>query len=80
MTITCKRCGQTAEAMAQAPIPTALGSRILQSTCQACWREWLRAQVILINEHRLSLMDPEARKILEGQMRSFLNLASEQPE
>ena len=71
---------EAAEAMAQAPIPTALGSWILQSTCQACWREWLRAQVILINEHRLSLMDPEARKILEGQMRSFLNLASEQPE
>ena len=28
----------------------------------------------------LGAMDPEARKILEGQMRSFLNLASEQPE
>jgi Fe-S cluster biosynthesis and repair protein YggX len=80
MRITCKRCGQTTDALAQPPIPTALGSQIQRSTCQACWREWLRAQVIVINEYRLNLMDPEARKALEGQMRSFLNLASDHPE
>ena len=80
MSITCRRCGQTADAMAQAPIPTALGSTIQQSTCQACWREWLRAQVVLINEYRLNLMDPEARKGLEGHMRSFLKLAADNPE
>lgn len=29
----------------------------------------------MINEYRLNLIDPEARKALEGQMRTFLNLA-----
>jgi len=80
MRITCKRCGQAGDALAQAPIPTSVGSEIQQSICQACWREWLRTQVMLINEYRLNLMDPEARKVLEGQMRTFLKLAPEKPE
>ncbi len=80
MTVTCTRCGTSGEALPQPPIPTALGSEIQRTVCQACWREWLRTQVILINEYRLNLMDPQARVLLEGQMRSFLNLASDRPE
>jgi len=80
MTITCTRCGTSGEALAQPPIPNALGSEIQRSVCQPCWREWLRTQVILINEHRLNLMDPQARALLQGEMRSFLNLAPERPE
>ena len=75
MPITCSRCGQTSEAMAQPPMPTALGSEVQKRVCPSCWREWLRAQVMVINEYRLNLVDPEARKALEGQMRVFLNLA-----
>jgi Fe-S cluster biosynthesis and repair protein YggX len=75
MRITCSRCGQATEAMAQPPMPTALGTEVQQRVCPACWREWLRAQVMVINEYRLNLIDPEARKALEGQMRTFLNLA-----
>jgi Fe-S cluster biosynthesis and repair protein YggX len=74
MGITCSRCGQATEAMAQPPMPTALGSEVQERVCPACWREWLRAQVMVINEYRLNLIDPEARKALEGQMRTFLNL------
>ncbi len=80
MTVTCKRCGTEGEALAQPPIPGALGGEIQRSVCQACWREWLRNQVILINEYRLSLVDPQARRLLEGQMRSFLNLSPDRPE
>ena len=75
MSITCSRCGQQSEGMAQPPMPTALGSELQQRVCPACWHEWLRTQVMLINEYRLNLVDPEARKALEGQMRAFLNLA-----
>ncbi|HVN77089.1 MAG TPA: oxidative damage protection protein [Thermoanaerobaculaceae bacterium] len=79
MPVTCKRCGQTGDALAQPPIPSALGAEIQASICQACWREWLRTQVILINEYRLNLMDPQARQVLEGQMLSFLNLSPGKP-
>jgi Fe-S cluster biosynthesis and repair protein YggX len=78
MRITCSRCGQASEAMAQPPMPTSLGTEVQQRVCQACWREWLRAQVMLINEYRLNLVDPEARKALEEQMRTFLNLTPAQ--
>jgi Fe-S cluster biosynthesis and repair protein YggX len=55
-------------------MPTGLGRRIQDSICPTCWQEWLRQQVILINEYRLNLVDPQARVALEGQMRQFLNL------
>jgi Fe-S cluster biosynthesis and repair protein YggX len=80
MRITCSRGGQAVEAMAQPPMPTALGNEVQQRVCPACWREWLRAQVMLINEYRLNLIDPEARKALEGQLRTFLNLVPSKSE
>jgi Fe-S cluster biosynthesis and repair protein YggX len=76
MTIICSRCGSESEAMAQPPMPTALGTEVQRHVCPGCWREWLRAQVMLINEYRLNLVDPQARATLEGQMRTFLNLAA----
>jgi len=74
MTIQCARCGRTAEPFATPPIPGAAGREIQERVCGDCWKEWLRAQVILINEHRLSLVDPQARQLLAGQMRVFLGL------
>jgi Fe-S cluster biosynthesis and repair protein YggX len=35
---------------------------------------------MLINEYRLNLVDPEARKALERQMRAFLNVPATRPE
>jgi len=65
----------------QPPIPTALGSQIQKSTCQA-----LLAGVGLRTpgdpHQRASAStswDPEARKVLEGQMRSFLDLCVRPP-
>jgi Fe-S cluster biosynthesis and repair protein YggX len=80
MRIVCNRCGQDSDAMTQPPMPGALGGEIREKICPACWREWLGAQVMLINEYRINLMDPEARKTLEAQMRTFLKLSSAHPE
>ena len=80
MNIVCNRCGQASDTMKQPPIPTAMGGEIQEKICPACWREWLGVQVMLINEYRLNLMDPEARRVLETQMRSFLKLAPDRPE
>ncbi len=80
MPITCSRCGKASEALPKAPMPSALGSEIQRRVCPACWAEWLRTQIMLINEYRLNLVDPEARKVLEGQMREFLNLVPKPQE
>jgi len=80
MNVLCSRCGQDREALAQPPIPGVFGGEIRERICAACWREWLGFQVMVINEYRLNLMDPEARKVLETQMRSFLKLAPDRTE
>jgi len=74
MTITCSRCETATDAMPEPPVPTSLGREVQERVCRDCWQAWLRTQVILINEYRLNLVDPEARRHLEVQMRAFLNL------
>ncbi|MEW6338330.1 MAG: Fe(2+)-trafficking protein [Acidobacteriota bacterium] len=74
MSFTCSRCGNAAVPMEQPPIPSDVGREIQSKVCPACWQQWLQTQVILINEYRLSLGDPGARRALERQMREFLSL------
>lgn len=79
MPVICSRCGSTTEGLAAPPVPTALGAEIQARVCPGCWQEWLRAQVILINEYRLTLIDPQARTMLEEQMKQFLHLDQPRP-
>jgi Fe-S cluster biosynthesis and repair protein YggX len=74
VTITCRRCGQQKAALARAPFPGPLGAEILATVCGACWREWEKAEVMVINELRLNFMDPEAQATLDRHMREFLAL------
>ncbi|MFN3413568.1 MAG: Fe(2+)-trafficking protein, partial [Thermoanaerobaculum sp.] len=55
MPITCRRCGTVSEPMPAPPMPGNLGEKVQQSVCAPCWQEWLRMQVMIINEYRLSL-------------------------
>ena len=77
-TVTCTRCGRTAEALPAPPYPDALGSRIQRSVCAACWREYMGRQVMVINEYRLDLMEPRAQEILTRDMLEFLRLEPEE--
>ena len=76
MSIQCSRCGTTAEPLPLPPLPNATGREVQERVCPACWKEWLSVQVMLINEYRLNLIDPQARAALDGQMRTFLKLGS----
>jgi Fe-S cluster biosynthesis and repair protein YggX len=35
------------------------------------WQQWLQQQTMLINEYRLSAIEPKAREFLEQQMEKF---------
>ena len=72
--VRCARCGEEREALARAPYPGELGRELLARTCAACWSEWQRAEVMVINEYRLNFMDPKAQELLVAQMRQFLAL------
>ena len=73
-TLSCARCGLSAEGLPVPPYPDELGRRIHESVCAACWRECLERQKMVINEYRLDLMDPRAQEILTRDMLEFLGL------
>jgi Fe-S cluster biosynthesis and repair protein YggX len=75
--VECSRCKLSAEGLGRAPLPGSVGQEVEQNTCSACWKEWLRAQVILINENSLSPANPEHYKRLVGEMRSYLGFEPE---
>jgi len=49
-----------------------LGQRVFDSIGKAAWAEWLAHQTMLINENRLSPLDPKHRAMLEAEMEKFL--------
>ena len=71
-TVHCAKLGKEAEGLAFAPYPGALGKRIFDSISAEAWELWKAHQTMLINEKRLSMLDPAARKFLEGEMERFL--------
>jgi Fe-S cluster biosynthesis and repair protein YggX len=48
-----------------------LGQRIFDSVSKIAWQRWLGHQTMLINENRLSPIEPKAREFLEGEMEKF---------
>jgi len=54
------------------PWPGELGKRVFAHIGKAAWAKWLAHQTMLINENRLSPMNPQHRAFLEGEMQNFL--------
>jgi Fe-S cluster biosynthesis and repair protein YggX len=54
------------------PWPGPLGERVFEHVGKAAWQAWLAHQTMLINENRLSPLDPKHRAFLEGEMEKFL--------
>ena len=78
--IFCTKLQQQGTALQYTPMPGALGQRILSEISQEAWAKWLEHQTILINEYRLNLLEPEAKKFLLTEMESFLfGKGSEKP-
>jgi Fe-S cluster biosynthesis and repair protein YggX len=67
----CAKLGKEAEGLDRPTYPGDLGKRIFESISKEAWQQWMKQQTILINEYRLSPMDPKARKFLEEQMEKF---------
>lgn len=67
-TVHCIKLGREAEGLDTPPYPGPLGQRIFESVSREAWKAWLEHQKMLVNENRLSLADPKARKYLADQM------------
>ena len=67
----CAKLGKETEGLDRPTYPGELGKRIFESVSKEAWQQWMKQQTMLINEYRLSPMDPKARKFLEEQMEKF---------
>lgn len=68
----CAKLGKEAEGLDRPTYPGVLGKRIFENISKEAWAGWVRHQTMLINEYRLSPIDPKARKFLEDEMEKFL--------
>lgn len=72
-TVMCRKYKQELEGLDKAPLPGQRGQEIYDTISKKAWSEWQEQQTMLINEKRLSLIDPAARKYLAEQMERFFN-------
>lgn len=69
--VQCTKLRREAEGLDRQPYPGDLGKRIFENVSKQAWKDWLGQQTMLINEYRLSPVDPKARCFLEEQMEKF---------
>ncbi len=69
--VQCVKLGEELEGLDRPTYPGELGKRIYENVSKEAWQQWLGHQTMLINEYRLSPVDPKARKFLEAEMEKF---------
>jgi Fe-S cluster biosynthesis and repair protein YggX len=70
-TVHCIKLNREEEALKAQPYPGELGKRILASVSKPGWQMWLAHQTMLINENRLTPIDPKDRAFLVAEMEKF---------
>ena len=79
--VQCVILQREAPGLDRAPYPGELGQRIFENVSKEAWGKWVNHQTMLINEYRLSPIDPKARKFLENEMEKFFfGTGSQAPE
>ncbi|GEA11997.1 oxidative damage protection protein [Alteromonas sp. KUL49] len=71
-TVFCQRLQKDADGLDFQLYPGELGKRIFDNISKEAWAEWQKRQTMLINEHKLNMMDPTARSFLEEKMEAYL--------
>jgi Fe-S cluster biosynthesis and repair protein YggX len=70
-TVQCVYLKREAEGLLRPPYPGELGQRIYNEVSKEAWALWLKHQTMLMNEYRLSPIEPKARKFLVAEMEKF---------
>lgn len=69
--VNCVLLGTAAEGLDRPPYPGELGQRIYENVSKEGWQRWVKHQTMLLNEYRLTPIDPKARKFLVAEMEKF---------
>jgi len=67
----CVLLKREAEGLDYQPYPGELGKRIYDNVSKEAWQQWLAHQTMLINENRLTPIEPKARAFLVVEMEKF---------
>ena len=67
----CVLLKREAEGLERLTYPGDLGQRIFDNVSKEGWQKWVGHQTILMNEYRLSPINPKDRKFLEEEMDKF---------
>ena len=70
--VQCVYLKREAEGLDYLPYPGELGKRIYDSISKEAWAQWVAHQTMLINENRLTPIEPKARAFLVAEMEKFL--------
>jgi len=80
-TVQCVVLKREAPGLERPPYPGELGRKIFENVSREAWAGWLKHQTMLINEYRLTPIEPKARKFLESEMEKyFFGAGSQAPE
>jgi Fe-S cluster biosynthesis and repair protein YggX len=69
--VQCVLLKREAPGLDRAPYPGELGKRIYEQVSKEAWSRWIAHQTMLMNEYRLTPVEPKARKFLESEMEKF---------
>ena len=69
--VNCVLLKKEAEGLDRPTYPGDLGKRVFENVSKEGWQQWVKQQTMLINEYRLTPVDPKARKFLEEEMEKF---------
>ena len=70
--VQCALLKREADGLDYQPYPGELGKRIYDSISKEAWAQWVAHQTMLINENRLTPIEPKARAFLVAEMEKFL--------
>jgi len=70
-TVQCIKLNKQADGLDMQVYPGDLGKKIFENVSKEAWQMWLQRQTMLMNEKRLTPINPEHRKYLEEQMEAF---------
>ncbi len=69
--VQCVKLNKEAEGLEYLPYPGELGQKVYENVSKEGWQQGVTHQTMLLNEYRLSPIDPKARKFLEEEMDKF---------
>ncbi|MBR5999688.1 MAG: oxidative damage protection protein [Oxalobacter sp.] len=69
--VRCIKLEKEAEGLDYPPYPGELGTKLFDNVSKEAWEAWKRIQTMMVNEYRLNMIDPSARKYLKEQMENY---------